>query len=228
MDGHRWSLDDLVTAWFAVESMGATTPGRHVDLGCGIGSVLLMVAWSFPDLHSVGIEAQAVSVDLARRSIAYDGVEDRVRVIHGDLRETDAPTLGTFDLVTGTPPYFDIADGTVSEAVQRGPCRFEMRGGIEAYMAAANRLLADGGRFVTCETAGAVERVQAAAAATGLSLRRWRDVVPRAGKAPLFSVFECARAPGASVHEAPIIVRDTNGCRTAQFVAIREHMGMPP
>src|SRR5262245_7239106 len=67
--GHRWSLDDLVTAWAAAEETAATPPARIVDLGCGIGAVLMMVAWRFPAARCVGIEAQAVSVDLARRSL---------------------------------------------------------------------------------------------------------------------------------------------------------------
>src|SRR5213079_1658391 len=63
VDGHRWSLDDLVTAWFAAR---ATSPPRTLlDLGCGIGSVLMLLAWRFPALEALGIEAQAMSVDLA-------------------------------------------------------------------------------------------------------------------------------------------------------------------
>jgi hypothetical protein len=39
MAGHRWSLDDLVTAWVATRVVAATPPARFVDLGCGIGTV---------------------------------------------------------------------------------------------------------------------------------------------------------------------------------------------
>src|SRR3954467_7214354 len=66
-DGHRFSLDDLVTAHVAVEEVAATPPRRVLDLGCGIGTVLLMMAWRFPAARAVGVEAQAVSVALARR-----------------------------------------------------------------------------------------------------------------------------------------------------------------
>src|SRR5581483_9434041 len=48
VDGHRWSLDDLVTAWRAAETVAATPPARFADLGCGIGSVLMLLAWRFP------------------------------------------------------------------------------------------------------------------------------------------------------------------------------------
>src|SRR6185295_18374319 len=86
LDGHRWSLDDLVTAWSAAAAC-TRPPSRIADLGCGIGSVLMMLAWRFPTASVVGVEAQETSVDLARRSLAWNGAADRVVVRHGDLRD---------------------------------------------------------------------------------------------------------------------------------------------
>src|SRR6187455_1851685 len=43
VDGHRWSLDDLVTAWVAFDECAPSPPDRLVDLGCGIGTVLLLL-----------------------------------------------------------------------------------------------------------------------------------------------------------------------------------------
>ena len=53
---------------------------HHLDLGCGIGSVLLMVSWGLPEVQSLGVEAQEVSVGMARRSIKYNGAADRIKV----------------------------------------------------------------------------------------------------------------------------------------------------
>jgi len=39
LDGHRWSLDDLVTAWVAAAACRHTAPRDVTDLGCGIGAV---------------------------------------------------------------------------------------------------------------------------------------------------------------------------------------------
>ena len=52
--------------------MAPPPPRRCLDLGCGIGSVLLMVAWQFPHARVVGVEAQRRSAAMARRSIAYN------------------------------------------------------------------------------------------------------------------------------------------------------------
>jgi tRNA1(Val) A37 N6-methylase TrmN6 len=239
LEGHRWSIDDLVTAWFACR-IAPERVRRAIDLGCGIGSVLMMVAWRCPDARCVGVEAQAVSAALARRSVVYNGIEHRCEVRDGDLRDAEVvPDTGRFDLVTGTPPYFPFGRGRVSSRIQCGPCRFEYRGGVEDYCAAAARLLAPGGRFVVCESADQVARVEAAAAAVGLAITARCDVVPRAGKAPLFSVFEmrmCApdtdpSADAGAAQPVEIVrleVRDATGQWTEALLSLRHDMGMPP
>lgn len=226
LDGHRWSLDDLVTA--AVASDTDDRPSRIIDLGCGIGSVLLMLAWSFPEARLVGIEAQALSVDLCRRSVRMNGVEARVEVRSGDIRNTqllEAP--GRFDLVTGTPPYFPPSDGVLSDRPQKGACRFELRGGVEAYFTAGAHCLNGGGRFVLCADARQRARVEAAAQHEGLSVQLRLDVIPKAGKPALFSVFSCTRQPVA-LRSEELVVRRRDGRRTEAFVALRARMGLPP
>jgi tRNA1(Val) A37 N6-methylase TrmN6 len=230
VDGHRWSLDDLMTAWLAAQSC-ATPPRRFIDLGCGIGTVLLFTAWRFAEARAVGVEAQEVSVDLARRSLLWNGVEDRCEVRHADFRDPAAtPEGAVFDLVTGTPPYFPPGSGIQSVEVQRAPCRFEHRGGVEDYCQAAARLLAPGGRFVACQAASQAARVAPAALAAGLTIIRWLDVVPRAGKPPLFVLFVMARAgeAAAGAAEAPFVVRGSDAQWTDAFRALRAEMGMPP
>ncbi|MFN8543743.1 MAG: methyltransferase [Candidatus Binatia bacterium] len=227
--GHRWSLDDLVTAWFAAREVAAAPPVRLVDLGCGIGTVLLLLGWRFPTTRGAGIEAQAVSVELARRSIAWNGADDRLAVRHGDLRDPAALSdVGPVELVTGTPPYLRPGTATESAREQWGPCHVEHRGGIEAYAAAAARLLAPGAPFVACEQTAQWERVAVAAARAGLGVARRMDVVPRDGKAALFSVFALRAGATAPCVEPPLVVRDRAGRRTAAFTAIRAEMGLPP
>ena len=230
-DGHRFSLDDLVTAFTAAELLHDQPPARYLDLGCGIGSVLLFVSWRFPAARATGIEAQAISAGMARRSIAWNGVQARCRLIEGDFREAVVRgDIGPFDLITGTPPYFPIGTGLQSPEVQRGPCRFEHRGGVEAYCAAAAPLLAPGAPLVLCAAPGQIARLEAFAPTVDLAIERRRDVVPRAGKAPLFSVFVLRAGSAAApfVAAPPLVVRDHEGQRTAEFRAVRVAMGMPP
>lgn len=231
VDGHRWSADDLVTAWYATQHVGSRAPRTAIDLGCGIGTVLLFMAWFFPEASLTGIEAQELSFGLAERSILWNGVDGRVRVRLGDLREhSTTEGLAPVDLVTGTPPYLPIGTGIESEKVQCGPCRFEWRGGVEDYVRTASRLLADDAPFVGCAASRQRPRIVAAAADNGLVLEHFRDVVPREGKDPLFCVYVMRRPQAAKpeeAEEAPLVLRGKDGRFTREFDDIRRAMGIP-
>lgn len=228
-DGHRYSLDDTVTAWVAgriARERGAST---HLDLGCGIGSVLFMVAWQLPALRSTGVEAQDVSFELACRSRSINGVEDRVRLLHGDLRHTDPGR--TYDLVTGTPPYLPLGTGIVSEGVQKDACRHEFRGGVEDYCHAAARALAPGGRFVVAQASKDQDRIDAGAESAGLFVLERLDVVPKEGRSPLFSCWTLCHPEDADRSQMtiaePLVVRWADGTRSERYLEVRRALGMP-
>lgn len=227
--GHRHSTDDLLTGWYAAEIV----PGarRLLDLGAGLGSVGLIALWrSPPDATLVAIEAQEISFALLESNIARNGLGARVRAIHGDLR--DVRLAERFDLVTGSPPYWDVSWGVVPADSQKAHARFELRGDVRDYARAARAHLAEGGRFVCCFPTVQRARAEAAFAAAELTLERARDVIPRAGLAPLFTLFACRRAedPGAEpvnggVNEPPHVVRDEAGVPTAMHAAARRSLG---
>ena len=228
LDGHRWSLDDLVTAWVA--SRAVSTPAKICDLGCGIGTVLLFLAWRFPEARLVGVEAQAESAALARRSLQWNDVTARVEVRSGDLRDpSSVPEGAVFDLVSGTPPYFPPGTGIESSRPQCAPCRFEHRGGVEDYIHAAARLLAPDARAVICQGASQTHRVLPAAEAAGLAVEARLDVIPRAGKAVLLSIYTLARATEARPSTSDtLVVRERDGRWTDGFRVVRAELGMPP
>jgi tRNA1Val (adenine37-N6)-methyltransferase len=145
LTGHRFSSDDMATAFVAVKR--APEASRVLDLGCGIGSVLLTVAWCLPRATLVGIEAQELSFEILRENVARNGLSDRVTVHHADIRDGTAQH-GAFDLITGTPPYFPPDTAVDAMDAQRAYARIEYRGGIEAYVAAGAEALAPEGSLV--------------------------------------------------------------------------------
>lgn len=222
--GHRHSTDDLMTGWYAVE----VVPGapRLLDLGSGIGGVGLIALWRSPGATLVAIEAQEVSFGLLESNIERNGLRDRVRAIHADLRDVRLPER--FELVTGSPPYWDVSEGVVPADSQKAHARFELRGDVRDYCRAAYAHLAEGGRFVFCFPSVQRARALAAIVEAGLVLTRSREVVPRAGAEPLFSLFACRRREdGGEVHaeEPPHVVRDAAGVPTDAHFAVRRSLG---
>lgn len=223
--GHRYSLDDLVTAWQAAED--APRARQVIDMGCGIGSVLLMLAWKLPSARLFGIEALPMSAALANENVALNHLEGRATILSGDLRDvTLSWPHGGGDLVTGTPPYLPEGTALASPDPQRAAARIELRGGVEDYIAAGARVLAEGGVLVVCADGRKPERVYDGAALAALHARRRRDVWARPRAAhPLFSVWTLSREPGELAHDH-LACRDEHGEQTAELKALRASFGL--
>jgi tRNA1(Val) A37 N6-methylase TrmN6 len=227
--GHRYSLDDLATAREAVHAMPAAT--HCLDLGCGIASVLLMVAWKLPRARLWGIEALDISVELARGALALNRLEERAEVLHGDLREVArAWPQRRCQLVTGTPPYLPPGTALPSPDPQRAAARIEQRGGVEDYLEAAARVVTDDGRVVICADGRRPDRVESGAASAGLVALRRVDVLPRADAphGPLLSVWTLARALSSPppVERLTWVMRDHEGARTEDAHELRRCFGL--
>ena len=225
--GHRHSIDDVLTAWFALRF--APDVNRHLDLGTGIGTVGLLVLSSLaPEARLAGIEAQDTSYRLWQSNIAANGLTERVDCHHGDLR--DLNLTETFPLVTGSPPYFPVGTGVLPQDSQKAHARFELRGDVADYARAARRHLAPDGWFVFCFPAVQKARALAAIADHGFVPIEVIDVIPRVGLSPLFSLFACQlqKGEGETTPQPGVgtfTVREESGRLSAAMAAVRRGFG---
>jgi tRNA1Val (adenine37-N6)-methyltransferase len=217
--GHRFSADDLLTAWAAVRAQ--PTACRLLDLGAGIGSVGLLALWKLPTEGNLTmVEVQMVSHALAHRTVAHNNLAARVTLHLMDLRHWPG---GEFDLVTASPPYLPLDRGVRSLHEQKAAARFELHGNVFDYCRAAARSLADTGVFCFCHAAHDL-RPEQAIATSGLTLVRRQPVHFRATLPPRIALFTCAWR-GAREDPPPLLIRDQQGRWTAEYLSIREEMG---
>ena len=233
-DGHRFSTDDVLTAWYGTS--WAPAAARVLDLGSGIGSVGMIAAWRLPGASFVTIEAQDDSVRLARKSADYNGLTGRYDIRHGDFRD---PALldadERFDLALGSPPYFPIGTGHEGDHPQKVHCRFEVRGDIADYTRVALPHLAAGGVFACVFPSIQLARVERATADAGAVIVRRRPVVFREGDAPLIDLFVMMRGADLPADmrnqawvEPPLIIRTTSGDVHPEYKAVKLSFGFPP
>jgi tRNA1Val (adenine37-N6)-methyltransferase len=235
--GHRYSTDDLLTAWYGTS--WCPTAGSILDLGSGIGTVAMVAAWRMPGARVVTIEAQSESVALARKSIRWNGLEDRFDLREGDLRDPNIlSSEERFDLILGSPPYFPPGTGVEGDHPQKVACRFELRGTILDYCRTAAAHLQNGGTFACVFPVNPVEqlqRVEEAARAAGLSIIRRRSIVLREGEPPLLGVFVMMLSRdlppsihGQTWHEPDLTIRRHDGSVHPEYAAVKLGFGFPP
>lgn len=235
-DGHRFSTDDILTAWYGTS--WCPTARTALDLGSGIGTVGMICAWRLPGARFVTVEAQTESVALAKKSARYNGLTDRYEIRAGDFREPGVLHANEeFDLITGSPPYFPPDAGVKSEHPQKLACRFELRGTVVDYCATAAKHLADGGFFacVFPTEPAQLARMETGAKTAGLAIVRKRPVIFREGEPPLISLFGLMRAcdlpewfRGQTWEEPPLIIRTRAGVIHPEYSAVKLAIGFPP
>lgn len=235
--GHRFSVDDLVTAWYGTS--WCPRAERIADLGSGIGTVALMAAWRCPGAVIHTVEAQEQSFRLARKSIRYNGIEARLFPRLGDLRDPDLfAGEAPFDLVLGTPPYWPEGARLPAAHSQAVPARLEVRGSIADYAKAAARILAPGGLFACVFPNDQRDRALAALGEAGLLCLHRREIVFKEGEPYGLDLFAALRrqdlpeafeaAAQCPEVEAPILIRRSDGSVSADIALVRLAVGFPP
>ena len=233
-EGHRFSTDDVLTAWYGTTCV--PTASNVLDLGSGIGSVAMIAAWRLPGAQFVTIEAQDDSVRLARKTATYNGLAARFDIRHADFRDAGALHPDErFDLVLGSPPYFPIGTGIEGDHPQKVACRFELRGDINDYARLAARHLAAGGVFACVFPEEQRARIEAAAAQTSLAIVRRRPIVFREGEPALVTLYAMTRSAdlpepwrARTWVEPPLIIRGADGKVHHEYVVVKLCLGFPP
>ena len=110
------------------------------DLGCGVGSLLLLLSQREEALDRVGVELDPVAAGLARRNLSDNGLEGQV--LTGDLRDRALLKGDRFQLVIANPPYFRAGSGKSG-----GQARMDDTCPVDDLCRAAGRLAKTGGRF---------------------------------------------------------------------------------
>lgn len=110
------------------------------DLGCGVGSLLLLLSQREEKLTRTGIELAPGAAELARRNLADNGLSGQI--LTGDLRDRTLVPGDHFHLVVSNPPYFRAGSGKSG-----GQARMDDTCSVTDLCQTAGRLTRTGGRF---------------------------------------------------------------------------------
>jgi ribosomal protein L3 glutamine methyltransferase len=127
-------LREGLSPWVA----DAAAVGRVLDLCTGSGCLAILAAHAFPGATVDATEISEPALQVARRNVADYGLEQRVRLIHGDLFE--GLGAGRYDLILSNPPYVSAAAMAVLPAEYRAEPELALAGGSDG-LAVVRRML---------------------------------------------------------------------------------------
>ena len=213
-----FGMDAVLLSGFASALEGE----KVLDLGTGTGIIPILMAAKTQAAHLTGLEIQEESADMARRSVAYNGLEDRIDIITGDIK--DAPQIfgaSSFDVITTNPPYMIADHGLVNPDEAKAVARHEIKCTLEDVISQSAKVLKPGGRFFMVHRPFRLSEIFTLMSEYKIEPKRMRMVYPYIDAEPNMVLIEGNRGgkPRLSV-EKPLIVYKERGKYTDEIYDI--------
>lgn len=210
-----FGMDAVLLSGFAHVKPGE----KALDLGTGTGIIPILLKAKTKGEHFTGLEIQEASVDMARRSVLYNHLEDQISIVQGDIKE--AHTLfdaASFDVITSNPPYMTGNHGLVNPDMPKAIARHEILCTLDDVIGQASKLLRPGGRFYMVHRPFRMAEIMTKMTAHRLEPKRMRLVYPFADKEPNMVLIEGLKGgkPRITV-EKPLIVYKEPGVYTDEI-----------
>lgn len=215
-DGYRFSVDALLLYGF-VQMKDART---IVDLGAGSGIIGLLLAQKYRKAAVTLVELQEALYRLAERNIALNDLDDRVSVIHADIKEVRKSLCpSSIDLVVSNPPFRKPGTGRLSEGDEKAIARHELAVKLEDVIDAASFLLKGKGRFSMIYLPERLPEIFALLRNRGLEPKRVRFVHNNVTAVSKMVLVESVRegSPGMRI-EHPLFIYGPDGKYSPELI----------
>ncbi len=179
-----------------------------LDLGTGTGILPILMEAKTKGRHFTGLEIQEESADMAARSVAVNGLSEKIEICVGDIKEAGRLFgAASFDAVTSNPPYMTAEHGLQNPELPKAIARHEVLCTLEDVVREAAYVLKPQGTFFMVHRPFRLAEIIRTLSAYGLELKRMRMVHPYVDKEPNMVLLEACKGgrPRVTV-EPPLIV----------------------
>lgn len=196
-----FSLDAVLLANFARIPMRR---GEILDLCSGNGAIPLLLS-ARSKAQIIGVEIQERLVNMAKRSIEYNGLTDQIEMVHGDLKHMQS-VLGhsSFDTITCNPPYFQTPAKTEQNKNEYLTiARHEVFCTLEDVVKACKLHVRPGGKVAMVHRPGRLVDLISLFRKYRLEPKRLQFIYPKAGRNANMLLIEAVRDGKADLKMLP-------------------------
>ncbi len=185
-----FGMDAVLLTGFVHVKKGATV----LDMGTGTGIIPILLSAKTEASVLTGLEIQSDSYDSATRSVLLNGLQDRVNIIQGDIKEAaQIFKKASFDAVTCNPPYMIGEHGLKNPDDAFAIARHEVLCTFDDVAANAAMVLKPGGSFFLVHRPFRLAEIFATLQKYKLEPKRMQLVYPFVDKEPNMVLIEAVR-----------------------------------
>jgi len=217
-DGFKFGIDAVLLSDFAC----IKNKHRVIDLCTGTGIIPFLIYGKYEPRGIYGLEIQEEMVDMAKRSVNLNSLDEKVFFLNEDLKNIEfLKQLEKFDVVTVNPPYKLNNSGIINLNDKLAIARHEILCNLEDVISASRVLLKDNGKLFMIHRPERLADIFTLMRKYKIEPKRVKMIHPKIGKAPNIVLVEGQRDGGAYLKwEAPLYVYDDNGKYTKEIDSI--------
>ena len=213
-----FGMDAVLLSGFAT-----VKPGELVlDMGTGTGIIPILLEAKTEGKHFTGLEIQAESADMARRSVALNNLEGKVDIVNGDIKEA-SKIFGknVMNVVTVNPPYMNDLHGIKNPDMPKAIARHEVLCTLEDVVREASAVLKQNGRFYMVHRPHRLVEIITMMTKYKLEPKRMRLVHPYKDKEANMVLIEGLKGGKSMIKvESPIVVYESENVYTEQLLKL--------
>ena len=195
-----FGMDAVLLSGFARAKRGE----KVLDLGTGTGIIPILMEAKTEGEHFTGLEIQSESADMAARSVACNGLQEKINIVTGDIKEASQIFgAASFEVVTTNPPYMTDTHGLKNPDLPKAIARHEVMCTLDDVVRRPFRLV---------EIFQTMTKYK-------LEPKRMKLVYPMADREPNMVLIEGIRGAKSMIKiEKPLIVYEKPGVYTKEIL----------
>lgn len=199
---------------------------KVLDLGTGNGVIPILMYGHYGVGDYTGLEIQEGNVEMARRSVAYNEIEDHLEIVQGDIKEASTIFGGaSYDVVTTNPPYMN--NGLVNPESAKAIARHEIMCTLDDVVREAAKVLKSDGRFYMVHRPSRLNEIISTMQKYKIEPKRMQFVHPYADKQANMVLVEGIRGGRPQmIIEPPLVIYRENGEYTQCVKDIYDQAGI--
>ncbi len=210
-----FSIDAVTLAHFASNKNNK----KVLDLGTGTGVIPILMESRTKNNSFVAFELQQKSYDMAKRSVSYNSLDDKIKIINDDIKNVkNYYTKGFFDVVTTNPPYMESGTGEIKYNEHIAIARTESTATLHDFIKTAEYSLKYGGYFYMVHRPSRLVDILHLMRLEKIEPKNIQFIKPFADKEPNIVLIEGIKGAKPSLNILNnLVVYDNNRCYTQQM-----------